>query len=223
MTRGILWMTWGETPGLERSRASAKHWHPELEQHVARMPDDSTVLCKSRMYELSPFDETLFLDADTTVMGNLDYGFQQAKWSGMVLTHSACPWQRRYYKMRCSPDAVEYSSGVVFFLKTDHVGNTFAVWSLKNEDCDTRCKYVDDNGATREQLHNDQATLTLAIELTGHRFVLPQNWNFVPRWQKQFFGPLKILHGTEDIPQSLLKWNEEQSKPDAVIQCVALS
>jgi hypothetical protein len=227
--RGVLWMRWGETPGLERSRASVRHWHPELPQHVAEMPADSTVLCKSKMYDLSPFEETLFLDADTTVLGKLDYGYAIAGIHGIALTHSANPWQRRYYKMSCRQDDVEYSSGVVFFNKRTTAGDcnesvakrVFDEWKALN--FDSRCKYTDDAGVTHEQEHNDQALLSLAI----HRelfnpFVLPPNWNFVPRWQKQFFGPLKIWHGLEDIPQSLLKWNEEQAQPDAVIQCASL-
>jgi hypothetical protein len=220
--RGVLWMRWGETPGLERSRASVKHWHPELPQHVAEMPADSTVLCKSKMYELSPFDETLFLDADTTVLGRLDYGFNIARAHCIAVTHSANPWQRRYYKMRVEPDDVEYSTGVVFFRKCGEIKRTFDEWSALSESADTRCKYANDAGATLEQLHNDQATFSMAMWSNDRTFVLPQNWNFVPRWQKQFFGPLKIWHGLEDIPQSLLKWNEEQSKPDAVIRCASV-
>jgi hypothetical protein len=144
-------MTWGSTPALIRSRASVAHWHPELPQHVVNLPDDSTVLVKSRMCDLSPFDETLFLDADTTVLGRLDYGFERAGLYGITLTISANPWQRRYYNMECPPDAVEYSSGVVFFTK-NRDGAVFRRWKMQG--LDSRCKYANDAGEVLEQAHN---------------------------------------------------------------------
>jgi hypothetical protein len=221
LTRGVLWMVWGSTPALVRSRASASYWHPELAQHVVNLPEDSTVLAKSRMFDLSPFDETLFLDADTTVLGRLDYGFNRASVFGMALTHSANPWQRRYYKLKCEPDAAEYSSGVIFFDRRASVKRLFGFWTFASGRLDSRCKYVD--GGEREQLHNDQGLMSYAIEKEGlNPFVLPQNWNFVPRWQKQFFGPLKVWHGSQDIPKELLEWNTQQSQPEAVIQCTSL-
>ncbi len=171
------------------------------------------------MFIASPFEETLFLDADTTVLGRLDYGFDKARQHGLALTHSANPWQRRYYNLQSEPDAVEYSSGVMFF--GEDMAELFFAWGQMKDD--SRCKYQADDGVVHEQRFNDQALLTKAIHDNGFNpFVLPQNWNFVPRWQKQFFGALKIVHGTDDIPSSLLKWNEEQSKPDAVIRCTQL-
>ena len=35
------------------------------------MPADSDLRCKSRMYELSPYDETLYLDVDTVVLNRV--------------------------------------------------------------------------------------------------------------------------------------------------------
>jgi alpha-N-acetylglucosamine transferase len=224
MTRGILYMVWGGYSGsLMRSISSVKHWHPELEYHVAEMPSDSTVLCKSHMHDLSPFDETLFLDADTTVLGRLDYGFIKARQFGFALTHSANPWNRRYHKLVQHEDEAEYSSGVVFFVKRREMQRLFDDWLYLSTNTDSTTLYDSDEGV-KEQKYNDQALLTLAIHLTGlNPFVLPQNWNLVPKYQRQFFGPVKIWHGAEDIPQSLLKWNEEQSRPGAILKCAALA
>jgi hypothetical protein len=225
MTRGVLWMTWGTNPtvagSLARSRASVKHWHPELPQHVAEMPADSTLLCKSRMYELSPFDVTLFLDADTTVLGRLDYGFAMAERYGMALTHSANPWQRRYDRLECEhADEVEWSSGVVFFDKECQIVDDLFAWWNHINNLDSSCNA----GANGRQAHNDQALLTRAIhDARFNPFTLPCNWNLHPTWQKQFFGEVKIWHGTADIPASLLKWNDEQSRPGAVIRCATLA
>ncbi len=224
MSRGVLYLVWGDynQQSLKRSIASLQHWHPELEHRVVTMPDSSNVLCKSQMYDLSPFEETLYLDADTTVMGRLDYGFAQAMRFGMALCINCNPWNRRYHNLRQEPDAVEYSSGVVFFVKHGGTERIFNQWHV-NKVLDSSCRYVTDSGEIKEQKYNDQALLTLALAMTGNNpFVLPPNWNLHPRWQKTFWGELKILHGYSDIPRSLLRWNEEQSKPDAVIRCVSL-
>jgi hypothetical protein len=67
---------------------------------------------------------------------------------------------------------------------------------------------------------NDQAGFALAIQQTGFNpWVLPTNWNFRHRWQKTVFGPIKVWHDYDDVPESILRWNEQQSRPDAVIQC----
>ncbi len=224
MSRGVLYLVWGDynQQSLKRSIVSLQHWHPELEHRVVTLPDDSNVLCKSQMYDLSPFDETLYLDADTTVMGKLDYGFLKAKQHGMALCINCNPWNRRYRIVQHS-DEVEYSSGVVFFDKTNHSAlNVFREWD-NYRDVDTGTLYRTDAGEIKEQKYNDQALLSIAIrDCRFNPFTLPLNWNLHPRWQKTFWGELKILHGYSDIPRSLLRWNEEQSKPDAVIRCVSL-
>lgn len=225
MSKGVLYMTWqgnyDPSPSLTRSIASLKHWHPELEHHVAEMPRGSNVLCKSQMYDLSPFDETLFLDADTTLLGKIDYGFLKAEQFGLALCINASPWQRRYENINGHPDEVEYSSGVLFFSKAKSK-DVFEEWKRCRWAYDSMCRYQAD-GVVRKQKENDQALLTKAIHLLGiSPFVLPLNWNLHPTWQKQFFGPVKIWHGFADIPATLLKWNEEQSQPGAVVRCATL-
>jgi hypothetical protein len=230
MSRGILYLTWRGERGddahavLQRSLASIKHWHPELPHKVVEMPDGSNLLCKSQMYDLSPYDETLFLDADTTAMGKLDYGFLKAQQHGIACCINANPWQRRYYKLpREHDDAIEYSSGVVFFdRRNNRVKEVFKRWKTLSSDStmDSRSKYISPKGACEMPL-NDQALFTLALEQAQFNpFVLPLNWNLYPKWQKHFWGPLKVLHGYDDIPQSVMQWNWEQSQPDAIVQCV---
>jgi hypothetical protein len=67
---------------------------------------------------------------------------------------------------------------------------------------------------------NDQCGFANAVSVNGFNpFVLPLNWNFRHRWQKTVFGPVKIWHDYDDVPESIVRWNEQQSRPDAVIQC----
>jgi lipopolysaccharide biosynthesis glycosyltransferase len=180
------------------------------------------MLCKAKMWSLSPFEETLYLDADTVVLGDLDYGFAIARRHGIACTVSANPWQRRYRWMRPDHrDETEYSSGAVFFDKSYGCARrVFRRWSGMTGD--TATVYVADD-QVRVQNHNDQALFTAAMAREGFNpRVLPQNWNLCPKWQKSFFGPVKIWHGTEPVPASLLAWNEEQSKEGAVIKAAQL-
>jgi hypothetical protein len=239
MSRGIIYLTWkGEfdvSNVMVRALASVKHWHPELPVEVIEMPAGSNLLCKSEMYDRSPFEETLFLDADTTVMGRLDYGFQQAAKHGIACCVNANPWQRRYYRLpRDHDDTVEYSSGVVFFCKEwkrticdrDYgeyfvsAQDVFIRWkNLSDGTQDTRSQFVGPNGV-REMPVNDQALFSLAMQqLDFNPFVLPLNWNFYNKWQKDFWGEIKVWHGYYDIPEGLMKWNAEQRRNEAVIQC----
>ena len=76
--RGVLYVVWGEynETVLERSRQSLARVHSGLPVEIAELPAGSTLLDKTRMMELSPFDETLFLDADTVVLDDLTFGFE---------------------------------------------------------------------------------------------------------------------------------------------------
>jgi hypothetical protein len=65
------------------------------------------------MMELSPFEETLYLDADTVVLDRLDFGFEQAARFGVACCICECPWARRYRGLP-NDDGVEYSTGVLF-------------------------------------------------------------------------------------------------------------
>ena len=80
-SRGVLYLQWGERcPTLvQRSLASLRAVHPALPVHIHTLPDHATLLEKSAMLELSPFEETLYLDADTVVLDSLDFGFEHAR------------------------------------------------------------------------------------------------------------------------------------------------
>ena len=82
---GVLYIVWGDGVAglLKRSIASLQHFHPELPVHVEKLPDGSGLLDKASMMDLSPFRETVFLDADTVVMGRLDFAVERARRGGL--------------------------------------------------------------------------------------------------------------------------------------------
>lgn len=221
MTRGILSIYWGDESKLpiDRLKASVKKFHPELPHKIIKVEapsgDPSSLNQKAAMFDLSPFEETLFLDLDTVVLGNLDFGFQKAMQFGLALSICEAPWARRYPKL-FKGDEIEYNTGVIFFTKKSRP--VFDSWKELARLVDSSMLGVGDDGAFT-MAANDQGSFALAIERTGFNpFILPLNWNFRPIWQKSFFGPVKIWHGYDDPPAFFGELGEYYSNSDSIIQ-----
>lgn len=221
MSRGILSIYWGDESKLpiERLKASVKKFHPELPHEVikieASIGQASSLNRKAEILDLSPFEETLFLDLDTVVMGRLDYGFEKAKAFDMAIAICENPWGRRYSNIFFG-DQVEYNTGVIFFTKKAQP--VFEEWKRLAGQVNSEMIGVD-NGEIFKMSANDQGPFALAIEQTGFNpFVLPLNWNFRPHWHKSFFGPIKIWHDYSDPPPFFEELNAYYSNKDSIIQ-----
>lgn len=219
MTRGVLYITYpGETPtaaALDRSISSLTEYHPELPHHVVKL-DSGSLLDKARMFDLSPYDETLSLDVDTVVMGRLDYGFEKAAKHGLACCICECPWARRYPCF--SGDEIEYNTGVAFFTRKARL--VFDAWRDCATEVNSSIVFNGDKGKLSVMPSNDQAGFAMAIERTGFNpWVLPLNWNFRHRWQKTVYGQIRIWHDYDPVPGILQKWNEQQSGDQILWEC----
>lgn len=218
MTRGVLYIVWkgdiDPSPILERSIASVKKHHPELPIHVEWLPEGSTLLDKAAMADITPFDETLFLDADTVVLGRLDYAFEKAAKHGIAVAICECPWGRRYPCI--AGDVVEYNAGIIFFTRA--AKPFFDLWNRLAKEVDSSILFHGDGGQLQRMGLNDQASFSMAMEAQPTPpFTLPMNWNFRPLWHISWFGPIKIYHDYSSVPDALVQWSEEQEKSDTVI------
>jgi hypothetical protein len=200
MTRGVLYLVWGQIDELlNRSIESVERVHPELPIQVCRLHDEATLLDKAEMYDLSPFDETLFLDADTVVLSRLDHGFHQAKKHDLACCICECPWGNRYPSI--TGDLVEYNTGVLFFQRSQKCKQLFDTWKRIAAEVDSSIEWTSRDGNHRMPL-NDQASFAIACyENNFNPFVLPLNWNLRPKWHKTWFGSVRIWHDYEDAPQ----------------------
>lgn len=221
MTRGILSIYWGDESKLpiERLKASVKKLHPELPHEVVKVEapsgDTSSLIQKAAMLDLSPFDETLFLDLDTVVLGNLDFGFHKASQFGLALSICEAPWGKRYRNV-FTGDEIEYNTGVIFFTKVAKA--VFDKWKELAATIDSSIIGVNDEGIYKMAV-NDQGSFALAIVQTGFNpFILPLNWNFRPQWHRSFFGPIKIWHDYADPPSFFEELTEYYSRKDSIIQ-----
>jgi len=221
MTRGILSIYWGDESQLpiERLKASVKKFHPELQHDIIKVDapggESSSLNKKAEMLDLSPFDETLFLDLDTVVFGRLDFGFEKAAQHGIALAICEVPWGRRYPKI-FQGDQIEYNTGVIFFTKQAKV--VFDQWRILAGSIDSSILHIK-KGQIETMPANDQGSFALAIEKTGFNpFVLPLNWNFRPGWHKSFFGPIKIWHDYSDPPPFFDEASIYYASADSIIQ-----
>jgi hypothetical protein len=225
MTRGVVYLAWpgdiDPEPVLKRSIASLP---PDLPHVVHRLPEGSNLLDKPKMFDLSPFDTTLFLDADTIVCGNLDYGFDMADRHGIAVCICEAPYAKRYGGLKNAGDLREFNTGVIFWNRHQHaVDAVFARWKTLAQDLDSSIVFDSDEGR-QTMPYNDQAGFAAALDqLKFNPFVLPLNFNFRPVWQRLLFGALKIWHDYDEPPAALLEWSKKQSEPGAVISSLAFT
>lgn len=218
--RGVLYIRWGPNQAvLQRSIDSVRAVHPELPIHVHHLPDDASLLDKASMLDLTPFEETLFLDVDTVILDRLDFGFEMARRHRLACCICECPWARRYGGV--SGDLVEYNTGVLFF--TAEARPIFDAWRSKVRSVDSSITLFDSDGKLLVMPCNDQAAFSLAVaESARAPFILPLNWNFRPLWQGSWWGPIKIWHDYEDPPEQVVAWSREQARSDAIIEFAIL-
>jgi hypothetical protein len=221
--RGVLYLVWGSRLDalLERSIASLRQFHPDLPVHVHRGLDSPNpwqgLLQKSAMAQISPYSQTLYLDADTVILGNLDYGFEMAAQHGLACTHCESPWARRHTGLASKGDLTEFNTGVLFFSQKSRP--LFDAWEKLAPTLDSSTIFLLSNGQRDKQDHDDQASFAAAVHETGFvPFVLPLNWNFRPKFFRTFFGPLKIWHDYYDVPLDIKKLCQNYQNPNSIIQ-----
>lgn len=220
--RGIIYMLFNNDPKHEklqqRSIASVKKIHPDMPVHVERFNSDGKIN-KTKLCDLSPFEETLYLDNDTLVLDNLNFGFEKARQFGLANVINECPWARRYSDPRLCGDMVEYNCGVFFFTKK--AKPVFDAWRKFFPTVNSSIYHIRDNQLSLMPVA-DQASFAMAIETTAFLpFNLPINWNFRPQYYKTCAGPIKIWHCSVDAPQTVYEWNQKQTARDSIIQFIS--
>jgi hypothetical protein len=216
--RGVLYVVWGKgnrkvDAALQRSVQSVWRHHPDIGIEVRELPAGANLLDKSKMYELSPFEETLYLDIDTEVLAKLDFGFEQAARFHMACSICEAPYARRYVNS-IQGDVVEYNTGVLFFKKSPEMERLFGEWKRLAYAMDSSIPFRTASGMARMEM-NDQGSFAKAVHDLGFNpFVLPMNWNLRPQWQRMVFGPVKIWHDYTVVPKDVVAFNEATKPPN---------
>ena len=206
----MLYIVWGGTVEklLARSIDSVRRFYPDMPIHVVRGDEHPThaMMQKSMLGSVTPYESTLFLDADTVVMGNLDSAFDRAEEFGLACCICECPWARRYGP--AEGDNIEYNTGVIFFT---HKGRpVFDAWQALALECPAASSWLAVDDSPRGMPYEDQAPFARAVRSCRFNpFVLPLNYNFRPKFYPTVFAPLKIWHDPMDPPAQLIKINTE--------------
>ena len=222
-TRGVVYMKWNDAEvgdkveaALQRSLAALREVHPDLPYHVITIEGVKNrykgLLQRGRLIDLTPFDETLFLDADTVPLEPLDYGFDMAARHGLALCINENPFVRRYLGAPVRHrDLVEYNTGVLFF--TQAARPVFERWFQLAQTMDSRI-FVMDRGEVAVQPAGNQGSFAIAVDELGFNpYVLPVNWNYRPVWHKTYSGPIKIWHDYRPVPEHVLEVNRRYATP----------
>ena len=131
------------------------------------------------------------------------------------------PWARRYGGIK-NLDLVEYNTGVLFFSKAGKP--IFDGWKKYVRAVDSSILFYNNEKQLVKMPYNDQAGFSLAVaEAEKPPFILPFNWNFRPSWHRAWWGPIKIWHDYSAPPPEIVKFTQDQSRPDAIMQFVRLS
>jgi len=201
VARGILYIVWGDRvePLLQRSIQSVRNFYPDMPIHIVRGEEDPVrgLQQKSRMISHTPYETTLFLDADTVVLGNLDYAFEKCERFGLACSICECPWMRRY--AAGEGDAIEYNTGVLFFSQKARA--VFETWKRIAPTSPSKSVWIATDGKPRGLPYDDQASFARAVrECDFNPYVLPNNFNFRPNFFRSFFAPMKIWHDPHEPP-----------------------
>lgn len=198
MSTGIIYLIWGNSNtrhSIEINRSIQSVEKFGYKYHVFYMGDFGVnnpfaLNIKSRMYDLSPFDNTLYLDTDTVLLDRVDFGFQMSEKHGLACCYDdACLAERWHPSLK---DLPEYNTGVLFFKKNNNTRILFEKW----------IEY-----STNKQLSwNDQAGFAKTISETNFNpFILPINYNYRGyHVVNNLFGGIKIWHSPTEISESQL-------------------
>lgn len=153
-TKGVVYVAYGGGALREArlSIESLKRHHPRLpvvvvsHNHVSfaeriEWPDLGTPgrWAKVNLDKLTPFDHTLFLDADTRVFGKLDVGFDAIAGGYDLVMVASKPqndrvlWhlgdnERMITLMETQAEPLQLNTGVMWFRKSRRVTQLFAEW-----------------------------------------------------------------------------------------------
>lgn len=217
--RGVIYVATGKgyTNMALASAQTVKQWHPTLAIHLftdqKRIQSsfiDSYALIenpnrrsKIEYLQQSPFEETLFLDADTRLIHSLGDIFDWLNRHDVVMAHA----QRRNtfatnqtWKADVSNTYVQFNSGIIVYRNTQKLRQLFTAWQ---------------QAYTKTAFRLDQVTLRELCWESGLSIgILPPYYNirdekYIDFWQKQGH-PVKLLHLDSykrnfDIPTTIKK------------------
>lgn len=193
MSQGVMFVAVGAKAGFHARMAlqTLRNYHPKIKVLVvgdqkikgAEFQPFEAIgkpgrWAKVNLDKLSPWDETLFLDADTRIRGNLSLGFRllsigwdfvmvPSRPQGPEFIYHATAEEREYTLDVLPADPYQLNTGVMWFSKTTRVKRFFAAW----RDEWKRYKGVDQGAFLRALERRPMAVALLGRPYNGGRMV----------------------------------------------------
>ena len=140
---------------------------------------------------LSPFEETIFLDTDTYLCGEVFELFDLLKNYDIAMAHAP---MRQTGLADVPPSFPEFNSGVIVYRMNDRTRALLNKWIQFYEDQVSKTGQIDDQPALRRALWHSDAKIAVLPPEYNFRFILPA---FAGR------GKVKILHGRDSDMEGL--------------------
>ena len=172
-------------------------------------------LAKVNLYNLSPFEKTIYLDSDICLLSPIPELFSALDAHDLLMTHDMKPKLREATNLLrgkqldgdygvtaalnqadipCTDATDHYNSGLAGFRKSDVMQTLFSKYQ------DYLYKVLDNQDVFRLR---DQGALAAAIEFSKpHLKQLPASYNFMSQWKNTYGeldSPVKVLHCTYPI------------------------
>ncbi|MFM2060934.1 MAG: hypothetical protein RLZZ507_604 [Cyanobacteriota bacterium] len=167
--------------------------YPDLFDQI--IPINEQISCRNEgllfkvkyLYDLSPYDNTLFADTDTFFVSDCESGFDILDYFDIALCHAPVdtfyPVLESGKKIECKP----LNTGVIFFKKNDVNDVLFKSWF------DLYSQKLAINSKLKE---SDQTSFVEALMCSKSRlYPLPSEWNARFCFINTLCEPVKILHG----------------------------
>jgi len=154
-----------------------------------------------RSYLPPGFHSYLLLDTDTTVLGDLTFGFEKAELHGIAMAHAPVYLMERFdqfpgvMKAEGVPFQNQplFNSGVIFLKLDSCISKVLDEWSAT-------CQRWSDKPVRK----TDQPYLSLALETQGVvPYTLVRNFNFRPHGEAAFLGEIIVWHSRIPAPSNL--------------------
>jgi len=222
--RGITYVAWGKCiQEAERSSASAQAFGVKTclitnENYQGTAFNELILIPREQLsqnfnivntYSLSPWSNTLWLDSDTLVVGELDFAFEMAELHGIAVVIAPHSSLRGRCLEDIPADAPEYNCGALWIDITHPSTKNFG----------QEWKNITEN-YRKKGWWSDQTSLSYAIfKLNINPYVLPLNWNFRAFMNHEFpppifhtshgCGPIRIWHSRTPVPNRFNVRTEE--------------
>ena len=179
---------------------------PCFERVVRVEPSSDGFYDKTRFIRESPYERTIFVDADIYVAQPFPELFSLLDRFDCAATHEEyldTDWFNRYPRPDIPASFPEFNTGILLFKRSPSVDRLLAQWS------DLYKKFLEENPNLPI---NDQPFFRAAVYQSDVRVAtLAREYNCKFRGQGYLAGPVKILHGNVDLKFDLVQINKSIS------------